>query len=215
MPITWPGIARYSLVGSYGEQEIINILDVDVDLTGVGDDDRETELFNLAGDIINNWVDHILPLVHANYQLNEVRWVDLDTLAGTTGSRTTTSDNTLPVFGEYAGTGMPGNVYVKVTKVLQGKNRTERNGMLRLAGVPESVTADADVNSILDTHANALNAAFEQFKDGINGTSTSATRNIGVVHTVNQVATGFSVMSEFNVKTGLGTIRRRMPGYGS
>lgn len=213
MPLVWENVVRYSLIGSYGEQEVVNVLDVSLNTQG-GFEDREEELFLVAGDILNNWVDHILPRVHANYQLNEVRWVDLTSEDGGTGSRSSTSENTLPEFGTQGGQGMPGNVYIKVAKLVQGKDRRLRNGMLRLAGVPEGYTADSDVNSILDTHVDALNDAFEDFKDGVNGGVIGGSRNLGVLHTINGTAVGFSRISEFNVRTGLGTIRRRMPGYG-
>lgn len=214
MPLVFPDIVRFTVVGAYGEQECLNILDAEVQSEG-SLVDREEAIFAVAGDIINNWVDHILPVVHANYQINEVRWVDLNTATGSTGSRTETDAETLPQFGSLSGSGMPGNVYVKVVKTLQGKDRTQRNGILRLGGVAESTTVDSDVNSILDTHAAAVNSAFENFKDGINGAALGTETNLGVLHTVEGVATDFSRLSTFSARTGLGTIRRRMPGYGN
>lgn len=215
MPLVFDNIARFTIVGSYEGEDCMNVFDVEVDDIDPLSGPRSEELFRIAGDIINNWSDHILPLVASGYSASEVRWVDLDTLDGTTGSRSSTTAETWPQSGGNPGAALPGNVYQKVVKRVEGKTRRERNGIVRLGGVPEAATDAADGNRLSTTHIGQSNAAFEQFKDGINVQADGYEVNLGVLHTSGGVASGFSQISTFSTEQVVGTIRRRMPGYGS
>jgi len=214
MALTYGGIVRTSVIGTYLGQEMVNVFDVHVDILDA-DLSRDEACFDLAGDILNNWSDHILPLMSDGYTANEVRWVDLNNDTGSTGARSTTSDNTWPEAGGGHTASLPGNVYIKVVKTIQGKNRQQRQGMVRWGAALESRIPTAQPNTVLPAFITTANAAWEDFKDGINGQTLDRNNNLGVLHTVNEVATGFSVISTFQVASVLGTIRRRMPGYGS
>lgn len=215
MAIIAPGVCRFSVVGDLSGQDCINILDVEIDPGGL--QSRAEDCFNVAGDILNNWNDHILPNLCGNYSALRVDWVDLDSADGTTGSRSSTSAETWPAPGGRSAAPMPNNVYIRIRKNLQGKNRQQRSGTLRLGGAAEEDTAGGLQNNVLLLAAQTnLNADFEAFKDGINGQNVAGeTRNLCVVHTVNDVYSGHSIISTFQTQPVLGTIRRRMPGYGS
>lgn len=214
MPLIVNGVARFSVIGNLFNEDCVNVFDVR--LTTTAPTSREDACFDTAGDILNNWTDHILPRLSAGYQAREVRWVDLNSETGSTGSRSATDDNTWPENGTVEENTLPNNVYVKVRKNLEGKTRQQRNGTTRLGGIPESATVGADGNVLNTTYVDNTNAAFEDFKDGINdGTPSGTSSELVVVHTVDGEADGYSVISTFSVQSVVGTLRRRMPGYGS
>lgn len=213
MPIIAPDVVRFSIVGSLFGEDCINILDVNLN-AAIGET-RTEFLDDLAGDILNQWADHILPVLSAGYEFQEVRFVDLDSATGRTGSVTSTDGTTLPQPGGTTGQALPNSVYAKVSKVLEAKTRVQRNGTLRLSGLPESYTTGANGNILEPTQQAGINAAFEELKDGINGNNGDYTANLVVVHTVDQAYTGQSEIANFVVRSQVGTIRRRMPGYGT
>lgn len=214
MPLIQSGVARFSIVGDLAGEQCVNVLDANIDTdTGVT---REEACFAVAGDILNNWTDHILPNVSAIYTALSVNWVDLNSEDGSVGSRTETSAQTWPQTGARGGAPLPNNTYARVQKVLQGKSRQQRNGTLRLGGILEEDTVGGNENNnIAPAAQTAFNTAFENLKDGINGGGLGSSVNLVMVHTVNGAATGESVISTFQVQPVVGTLRRRMPGYGS
>lgn len=214
MPIVIDGVIRFSVIGDLSGEACVNIIDVDVN-TATGQT-REEACFQIAGDILNNWTDHILPNLSGAYTALEVRWVDLNSADGSTGSRTDTSAETWPQPGARSGSPLPNNTYAKVRKILAGKSRTERAGTLRLGGILEEDTIGGVDNNVLASSAqNAYNTAFQAFADGINQDPPLPGHQLCVVHTVNRVATGKSDIESFQVAPVVGTLRRRMPGYGS
>lgn len=215
MALIFPLICRFTVVGSFAGQDCMNVLDCKVDDNGGGFLSRAERIHGLAGDILNNWTDHILPLLSTQYTALQVRWVDLDSAEGTTGSRSATDAETWPMTGNNPGPALPGNVYAKVIKQVQGKTRTQRNGVLRLGGLAEAATVSQDANRLEAGTIAEINAGFEDLKDGITGLAGGWDIETGVLHTVDGVATEWSPLSIFNCAPVVGTIRRRMPGYGS
>lgn len=214
-PIVAPGIVRFTVVGRLQGEDCMNVFDVHLDMGG-GGGGREPGCFTTAGDILNNWSDHIVPNLVSQYSAIEVRWVDLNSATGSTGSRSSTSDTTWPENGGYSGvTPASNNVYYKVRKNLSGGNRQSRRGVCRLGGVAENATLDTDGNRLKANIVADLNAAFEQFKDGVNGDDGVKITNLTVIHTVNRQYVGEDHISTFQVLDTVGTIRRRMPGYGT
>lgn len=214
MALVFPNVVRFTVVGEYQGQDMMNVFDIELEDVSGSITPRNERIFGLAGDLLNQWDDHILPLLVTAYRALEVRWVDLDSPTGTTGSRSSTDASTWPANGGNPGAGLPGNVYAKVIKQLQGKNRQERNGLTRLGGIAEAATTTDNPNSLTALSITETNSAFENLKDGINVLAGGWQANIGVLHTVNNTATAFSPISTFSTGTTVGTIRRRMPGYG-
>lgn len=209
-PLVVPSVVRYSIVAELLGQTCINIMDVTITDEGIGTS-RDDAINSVAGDIINNWDDHILGNLSSDYVFTEVRWLDLDSLDGSTGSRTSTDGTTLPVAGRSSGNAMPGHTYAKIRKNLEGSSRASRRGVLRLSGLQEGYVSG---NNLLGASITALNAAFEEFKDGINGTDGGATVNCVVVHVPRVGPPSTDDISSFTAESVVGTIRRRMPGYG-
>lgn len=212
MPLIAPDTARFSIVGEIAGQDVVNILDIKFETT-VGQT-RAEKCAALAGDVLNQWADHILPLLCNEYTAFEVRWVDLNSVDGSTGSVNATDGSTWPEAGSAAGDPCPNNVYAKIVKTLEGKTRTQRNGTLRLSGIPRSFLALTNANELTAQARTDLLAAFEDLKDGINGL-VGGEQNLVVVHTVQDVFDGTSEIASFSPALNVGTIRRRMPGYGS
>lgn len=214
MALTFPGIVRYSIVADLNGEDCVNIIDIKLD-PDVGAGSRADIIEDVAGDLLNQWSDHILPLLSDNYVAQEVRWVDLNNSNGTVGTISSTDGSTWPETGVSDGPALPNNVYAKVRKNLAERSRNTRSGLLRLGGGLEGWTQPGDGNRLTVEQQASINTQFENLKDGINGTENGWTRNIGVLHTTDGAATGFSFVSSFTADPVVGTIRRRMPGYGS
>lgn len=213
MALVAPLICRYTIVGTLAGQDCQNIFDVR--LTDTGLPNRAEGLTTIAGDLMNQWSDHVMPLLVDDYIAEEVRWVDLNEEDGSTGSRSSTDSVTWPEPGGSVGAPLPNNCYAKMVKNLEGKTRLQRNGALRLGGIREEDTLAGAPNTLDPAFRAAINTAFEDLKDGINGQFGTATTNLVVVHTVNLEYTGYSEISNYACAPVVGTIRRRMPGYGT
>lgn len=213
MALIAPGVARFSIVATLLGEECVNIVDCDID-TATGET-RDDACFGVAGDILNNWSDHLLPVLNAVYEPQEVRWVDLNSESGSVGVRSTTDANEWPDHGALGAAPLPGNTYAKATKVLRDRNRGERQGMMRLGGLTETDTDAGNGNRLTNAKVSDLNAALEAFKDGVQGGEvTGRTVNICVVHTLDRAFVSRSLLSSYQVQTVVGTLKRRMPGYG-
>lgn len=213
MPIIAPEVARFSIVGQYGGQLVVNVIDVSID-TDPGTT-RPDAIFNVAGDLLNQWSDHVLPLLQPEYSAQEVRWVDLDSLSGSTGARSSTDGSTWPEAGTQTGFPMPGNVTMRMVKQITGA-RGRRAGQLKLAGMSEGYTLDGSPNVWDPAAIAAFNTAFEDLKDGINGAVAEGyTANIVVVHTVDDEWVATSPVTNFSGAPTVGSMIRRLPGYGA
>lgn len=214
MALVVPGIVRYSIIQEYLGQEVVNIVDIDIDNESFTTS-REEACFEVAGDLLNNWHDHVLTRQVAALSALEVRWVDLDSESGSTGARSSTSAETWPAVGGKPEPGLPGNAVARVRKNLQGGNRQSRRGEVRLAGVAEGMTEPTNGNVLRSIFLDDLNVGFEAMKDGINGTDNDRTVNMAQVHNPRDGEPSSSHISTFTALSVVGTQRRRMPGYGA
>lgn len=214
MAIIAPGVARFAVNALLAGQDHVNIFDVNLsDLDIIVS--RDEACFTVAGDIINNWSDHILPLLQPEYVAQSVSWIDLDSSSGSTGARTSTDGETWPQAGTQTGQCQPGNVCLRLRKVISGQ-RGYRAGQTRLGGMSEGYTLDGTPNTWDPAVIAAFNDAFEDFKDGINGALEGGyTANLVVVHTVDDEYVGDSNISNFSAVPTVGSQRRRLPGYGT
>lgn len=176
-----PGVCRYTLSGSYLDNEWANIIDMDIETTG-SPVSRGEAIWNIAGDILNNWADLIMAGRPPAMTFDEISWVDLDSVDGTTGSRTVTSEYTLPVTGSGTGEPIAGNVAFLVKKELEGGARNARAGRLYLCGLTE---AQVNGNELFPSILTSLGGAFETFLTNINDMQEplSYQADMCVVHT--------------------------------
>lgn len=213
MALIAPLICRFAVNGRLNGQDCINLFDVRIDDDVVAT--RNDLIWGTAGDLLNQWHDHVLPLLVNTYQAVSVSWVDLDNAAGGTGSRQSTDEHVWPASASTIAPALPNHTYAKMVKNLEGKTRAQRNGALRLGGLAEGETIPGSPNTWETATRAALNAAFEDLKDGINGAEGLGSKNLVVVHTVNKQYSGYSEIASYSCDPTVGTIRRRMPGYGT
>ena len=211
-PIVIPNIVRYTVNGLYDGEVVANILDMEVEVTSEPIDDRAEAIFEVAGDILNNWDDHVLSLLTSEYQATSISWVDLDSLDGETGERSETSEHTWPSPGRNPGTGMPGNVACRIEKNQDGGRRA-RNGRMYLVGCSEQATDSANPSRWTADHLSAANTLMGTFFDGIQSEAGPDGREqaLVVIHAPEGAAVSSSLVTSLTARSVIATQRRRLP----
>jgi hypothetical protein len=148
--------------GDNGQRPVVNIIDMQVDTTGVTTS-RAEALFRLAGRMLNSWVANVMLSLHNGYQFQAVRWVDLNSLDGPTGRRTATAENTLPKPGSVSGAPAAPNTSALVRKVA-GSGRGFRAGRMYLSPLSE---AQVDYFVIEQSSLAAMQTRVEAFRANI------------------------------------------------
>lgn len=178
-----PGIARYTVHGTYAGRNIANVLDFLI--TPGGGVDRADCVAHQAAVLVSAWADEIVENIVNNYTANSVSWVDLDSALGTVGETTIGTGTDFPVSGTGVDTAMPGNVAYRINKAIVAA-RGQRQGRMYLVGVPESSTSDAAPNTVDSTVRAALDvdlAAFLAVVSVAPGGSPDMFSELHVVHT--------------------------------
>lgn len=219
MVLIVPGVCRYAINQTLMGNNVTTIWDTVIDPTGPFAE-RDDCVQDHAGDIINAWCDNVLNKQVSNLGVISVSWVDMDSLDGTTGARTSTEDHTLPVSGEDTGSPMPGNVAALVTKQING-SRSRRNGRLYVAGVPENDTPDSGAgNSLTGPATAAWQSQFDAMLDDLEEPHEAPTGGYDavpcVVHVTERDAEGnptagvHTAIAALQVNSLLATQRRRL-----
>lgn len=213
MALVAPGICRYAINQTYGGRPAVNIIDMQVDTTGEVTD-RDQACFRIAGDILNNWVDHVQGVQTSQVAFQSVSWVDLNSLNGSTGERSATTDKTLPTTGTASGGNAPGNVAFRVNKGGTAR-RGERSGRMYLVGVPEEANENSAANEVNDAWIGYVNTAMADFLAGVNdaeGDPLGTQRQMVVLHVVDGVYQGYSDVNDLTCDARFGSQRRRLRG---
>lgn len=224
MVLVAPGICRFTVNATMAGRNVANILDMQIDTTGTPGD-RPDAIDAVAGDILNNWSDHIIISLVDDYVAQSVSWLDLDEANGPTGSRSTTSETTWPEAGPSVSAPLPSNVSVLVKKQIVGA-RGRRNGRMYLTGFSEGLTPEGDGNTVDPATRAALDTRLASFLSGINdaeGPFIAVQRQLVVVHTsvatdgsgnpvpgADPVYEGYSPVQTLTCDTRLATQRRRL-----
>lgn len=145
-PFIVPKVVQYTVHGTYGGNNVANVLAYEIDTTG-STMDRGTAVDAMGGILLNEWDDSILPLTNAAYSATSVSWIDLNAGDGIVGSRNTSGAHTWPKAGGSLNAAMPGNVAMLVRKNVSGKRGAKR-GRMYLCGVDESSTVSPSTNRI-------------------------------------------------------------------
>lgn len=209
-----PGICRYALHGTYAGRPVVNIIDMKIDTTGTTVS-RDDSIFEIAGDILNNWFDEIVNfIICEDFTFTKVTWLDLNSLDGAVGERSSTSVHTLPLNGALTNPPMPGNVALRVNKNTIGR-RGERQGRMYLCGIAEDLTASGGPNMVQPGDIPAINAGLATFLDNITDESVvgqTDTKKMHVVHTKDGVFTSSSTVTALVVDPMVASQRRRLRG---
>lgn len=209
-PIVAPQICRYTVNQVIGGQPVANILDIRVfDENPL--DTRENLLFEVGGDILNNWDDHILDFQINELQAISVSWIDLDSLDGSRGERQSTSANTWPKAGGNASDpALPAVTALRVDKGTTG-GRGTKSGRMYIAGVAETHTPVDNTQSWSTEMREAVDARLEDFLSGIAGEAGPDGReqDLVVVHTRDGVYRSYSVVNSLACNPAISTQVRR------
>ena len=219
MAFVVPDVCRFSLLQTYGERTVANVIDFQVDTTG-SPLSREDAIADLASEIVDAWYDNIRALQSTEVQVNLCTWVDLDEADGSTGS-SDGDDHSTPYAGAGTGTPFPANVAVLVNKVTVSR-RGQRQGRLYMVGGAESWTIAGDPNSIATTPLAAVQSGFDGLYDQLEGLHPVGLLEYeahwAVTHVLTRDAEGhpltgsYSTASSLAVQNRLATQRRRLRG---
>lgn len=210
-PIIAPGVCRFTVNGTYGGQVVANIIDMEIDTTG-SIDSREDAIFAQAGILINEWSDSILEMLVPAYVATSVSWIDLNSLDGPTGNRTSTDQQTWPLGGQNAEGAMPGNVAMRVDKQTTA-SRGQRKGRMYLPGLSEAFTLPGTPNTIDPAQVGPINGLLQSFLGDLEQTGTDIPNyesRMVVVHTVDGVYESDSRVTALTVNTKVGSQVRRL-----
>lgn len=209
-----PGICRYALHGTYGGRPVVNIVDMKIDTTGASVD-RDEAIFEICGDIMNNWFEQVVDYtICDDFIFTKASWVDLDSLDGSVGERSSTSLHALPLPGGLDVAPMPGNVALRVNKNTVAR-RGERQGRMYVCGIAEGLTAPGGPNMVNTGDLPAMNTAFSTFFTNITDEGIEIleeTQSMVVVHTVDGAFTSSSTVTGLTVDPMVASQRRRLRG---
>lgn len=207
-----PGVCRYTINQTYGGRPVANVLDMHINNEEIGTS-RAEACFEVAGDILNNWVDHVMTIQTGAVAFNSITWVDLTSEDGATGIRTETSNETLPQNGGAAGTNGWGNVAWRVNKGGSAR-RGQRSGRMYLVGVPDEANENSNPSVVIPTWAGYVNTAMADFLAGINDREgpNRVLRELVVLHVVAGLYQGYGKVESLTCDSRFGSQRRRLRG---
>lgn len=210
--IVLPDIVRYSVNQRLGSRPVVNIIDMylddaDTPLT------RDEAIVDLAGNIIEQWNEHVLPLLSDDLEFQSVSWVDLDTADGSVGSITSNGTQNLPAYGGQTAQTMPGMVTARIIKNTTGGRRARR-GRMYLSGIPEAYTDDPAVNTISAAARSAIQDGMDDLQSGLTATAEPlfALYKPVVVHDPADAAPSYTDLTGYSVDPVVGAQRRRSRG---
>lgn len=211
-PLIVDGVARFVMFGTNG-RPWVNILDMHIDTAAIGGD-REAACRDQAEIINQEWPSRVNFTLSATWQYQGCRWIDLDTLDGSTGETAETSGAlVLPVAGLATGQGCPPNVAILIKK-LTGGSRNTRDGRLYLAGQAEVNQDHQLVTSgtitTLNTNLAAAKSAIEQEGKVPIGGGEQYDSKICVVHQHPDGSTSRTDITGLQAVAQVATQRRRL-----
>lgn len=162
-----PGVCRFAINQRQELRQVVNIVDMIIDTTG-SLISRDEAIDNQAGILINEWTEHIQPAQADDLSFESVSYVDLDSSAGITGSRTSSGAITLPQPGGASGDTVTANTAALVRKQLESSGRGRRNGRLYMAGLTEGVTEPGNGNVLTSVARADLQSRWTNFLAAIN-----------------------------------------------
>jgi hypothetical protein len=160
------GICRYAVNASYSGHDVVNIVDMKIDTTGTIQP-RDEAVHDQAGRILNAWSDGVIAHSVDKYTAQSVSWIDLDSLDGSTGERSTTDAETWPQSGTIGGAGAPGNVAIRVNKNTTAR-RGQRQGRMYLCGMAESLTTEGLPNELAEGSLAGFNTMLQALLEAFN-----------------------------------------------
>jgi len=193
-PIVAENAVQVSFGGTYGTRNWAHVVGGFITGTGTAE--------GLARDIVQSYLDNVMPVLASSVNLSTARYVDLRTLDGDSGPISGLTG--FPASGGGGDNGAPPNVTYLLRLEISG-GRASRNGRMYLPGVNE-----AEVNGfgVIDSEqVDGLNIATGNFF-----TDITAGDN-GYLGVLGKTSTGSYLMRsviDVNVDTKVATQRRRL-----
>lgn len=135
MVLVAPDVVRYSINGTHLGRPAVNILDMVVQVGGLGAS-RADGIKETGEQIINTWVDQMLINLTNTYSFVSLSYIDLNSADGATGEMTASDDYSLPRPGLGGGQPLPASVAMLVTKQTNA-GRGSRPGRWYVPGLGE------------------------------------------------------------------------------
>lgn len=152
-------IIEVAIKARYAGRPVVNVIHMFNDESG-GSDQSKVE------DLRDNWQDHILPPLNAEYVLDVFEWRSLDPDDANAG--TVAPDPGKPTVGGAISQGMPPNVSYLIHKVTINRPRGKKDGRIYLPGVGEPATEED--GALLPSQLTAWAAILDDFLAGVNDT---------------------------------------------
>lgn len=213
-----PDCVRYSVNYTYNSRPHVNIIDMVVLDQSGGTFSRDDAVHATAGDVLDAWHQNVRLVQNVSVQLQSVSWVDLNSLDGSVGEISSTTDTTWPANGTVTGQGIPANVSLLVTKQTTNR-RSSRAGRMFVGGMSEAST---DGSYVPTATLNTWAGFFGDFTESLTETGTISvyqnfptvihTRNDGTAANPDIVYTGNTQVTSFAPQALLATQRRRLRG---
>lgn len=108
----------------------VNVVHVKLGILDIGGPEANSR------DVVDNWQDHIVPLMTSNVTFTGAEWRSLDESDSSSGFLV--PDDGKPTVGEQTESPLPPNTAFLVRKQVTGRARGERNGRMYIAGVQEA-----------------------------------------------------------------------------
>lgn len=211
-------VCRYTVGGVIIDRPWNCIIDMEID-TSLGIGSRNDAIFNVAGDILNNWTEFVMDGLVEEMTFDYIRWVDLDSINGSTGTRTQTSEYSLPVTGNAPAQLDSGAIAILYTKELVGAARNARTGRMYVPGLRANATEHNQIDpATLSTRQGDIDTFLSNITD--EGLIYDFTVDMCVVHTpgISEYGSGevyeatSTHVSRLSLQQRLATQRRRLRG---
>lgn len=184
------GVTEVAISHSVSGRSAVNVWHIRKDPFDVSD------ALGSATDVLNNWQDHIIPLLTSNVTLLGAAWRSLDRSSGISGFLLPDGDK--PDVGEQAGAASPPNVCWLIRKQVDTRGRGERNGRCYVSGVEEAGVDAAGV--VGGDYPMLWSDALDDFYSGV---TTSGLSGAEVVTLVIPKAARVKGDTEFDVESNV------------
>ena len=171
-PLIVPDICRFLVKQVFRGIPLLNVIDIKITLPTVNPTDRADRCFDQAGRLLNAFDDKLRIHQVDDLTCQSVDWMDLDSVSGSVGSRSTTSANSWPATGASAAAPLPSFVALRLEKRTVAQ-RGQRAGRMFLCGINEVWTASANGQEIDPVTLASIQVDVEAFRTSLAASSAS------------------------------------------
>lgn len=142
-PIVIDEVVRYAVRGTISGRPWVNVFDVEIN---EGRPAANDPINKVATALLDGYATKIAPGLSNQWQVNDVRWVDLNSANGTTGIMNDTAANNFPKVGGIASESVAANCAILAIKSTVS-GRGQRNGRTYFPGLPELYHTNSQIDT--------------------------------------------------------------------